>query len=85
MSEKKFIKWWARQIDWQRWSFFNIRIHEKSILACEKDDEGYFNITMSKLKEPKEKWYTHYLVENTYKKWESKKSPEQKEIADLTF
>lgn len=83
MAEKNFIKGWARAVNWQYWEFFNLRIHLKSLSEIQQDDEWYVNITMSKVKEPKDRWYTHYFVENTYQKDKQAKQVEQtKKIED---
>jgi len=77
MADKNFIKGWARAVQWQYGEFFNLRIHAKAIAELPQDDEWYVSITMSKVREPKERGYTHYLVENTYQKDKQVKQEEQ--------
>lgn len=82
MADKNFIAGWAREVNGQYWQFFNLRINLKSINRLPQDDEWYVNITMSKIKEPKEKWYTHYLVENDYQSKKKEKNEEQAKKVD---
>lgn len=84
MSDKNFIKGWAKQVSTQYWDLFNIRINVNQLNKLPTDDEWYVQITMMKIKEPKEKGYTHYFVENTYKKWETKQETKG-EDSDLPF
>ncbi len=82
MADKKFVKGWAREVQTQYGSLFNLRIHAKSIAELTKDDEWYVNITMMKIKEPKEHWYTHHFVENTYQRDKQAKQTEQAKKMD---
>jgi len=89
MTEKNYIKGWAREVETQYGNLFNIRINVNQLGKLPCDDEWYVSITMYKIKEPKEKGYTHYFVENTYNKAKeaNKKSAEElkKDQEDLPF
>ena len=83
MADKNYIKWGWREVLTQYGSLFNIRINANQLNKLPQDDEWYVQITMMKIKEPKKYWYTHYFIENTYKKWETK--IKTKPAEDLPF
>ena len=64
MANKNYIKWEWREVITQYGSLFNIRINVNQLNKLPQDNEWYVQITMMKIKEPKEHWYTHYFDEN---------------------
>ena len=77
MADKNYIKWGWREVITQYGSLFNIRINANQLNKLPQDDEWYVQITMMKIKKPKEHWYTHYFVENSRNKDKQKQKKEE--------
>jgi hypothetical protein len=83
MTDKKYIKGSAKEINWQYWTFLNVSLKFDD-LAQYVNDKWYVNMTISPRKTTWTYGDTHSITHNDYKPkpkdWVEKAQKEQDEI-----
>lgn len=82
---KNYITSNIKEINWQYWSFFNVRINVDELQKI-KNSKWFANLVISKKKEVWKYWETHYCYQNDYD-WNKKEEYQTiaPEIQDMPF